>query len=67
MVKWRRIKEAPIPDYLSEDGRWRIFKKTRVGWCVQEWNKSIEILFYAASFKDAKTWVENHVALQTAT
>ena len=66
MVKWHRNKEAPIPDYVSEDGRWRIFKKTRVGWCVQEWNKSIDILFYTFSLKSAKDWVENRVALQTA-
>jgi len=54
-IKWERYKEAPIPDYHSTDGRWRIYKG-HLGWCLQDRRSPDhpEPIYYLTTMADAK-------------
>ena len=58
--KWTRYKDAPIPDYTSEDGRFRLFKSGAVGWHLQDRKspKHPKPVFYPFSLKNGKEEAE---------
>ena len=56
-IKWEKNAHAPIPDYNSADGRWRIFKSTpRRCWCLQDRHDPIhpEPIYFTYSLADTK-------------
>lgn len=71
MLKWKRDTDAPIPNYYSLDGRFRIYRSTNLEcWVLQDYMTGInpktlsyEPVFYGDSLADAKKEAEHRLTV----
>lgn len=67
-LTFTKRKDAPIADYTSKDGKYRIYKSEKYGWTVQDLTgkERENITTGETSYQSAKDWLASHIEKKPA-